>query len=132
MCITYRYNIFLLIAFTEMAEIVSVFGSIITNEGNTTTVLCEAIGYPPPTIIWSSSNEDLSDGVSVSDSVSVPTGYGNVTRVSVYLILTTALREDTGDYICSANNSIGSDDQNVSITIQCKLRICNFHIIIIN
>ena len=97
------------------------FESVIISEGSTTTILCEAIGYPPPTIIWSSSNEDLSDGVSVSDSVSVPTGYGNVTRVSVSLILTTALREDTGDYICSANNSIGDNEQNVSITVQCKL-----------
>ena len=104
-----------------MTEIVTVFESIITNEGNTTTILCEAIGYPPPTIVWSTSNEDLSDGVTVSDSVSVPTGYGNVTRVSVSLILTTALREDTGDYICSANNSIGNDERNVSITVQCKL-----------
>ena len=112
-----------MITFIGVAEIVTVFESVIINEGNTTTILCEAIGYPTPTIVWSSTNENLSDRVtvSVSDSVSVPTGYGNVTRVSVNLILTTALRVDTGDYICSANNSIGDDYKNVSITVQCKL-----------
>ena len=104
-----------------MTEIVTVFESVIINEGDTTTITCEAIGYPPPTVVWSPSNEDYSDRVSVSDSVSVPTGYGNVTRVSVNLTITNASREDTGDYICSANNSIGDDDQNVSITVQCKV-----------
>ena len=59
----------------------------------------------------------------MSDSVSVPTGYGNVTRVSVNLTITNAYREDTGVYTCSANNSIGSDDRNISITIQCKLML---------
>ena len=89
----------------------------IVREGNTTTITCEAFGYPPPTVVW---NRIKSDGVSVSDSVSVPTGYGNVTRVSVNLTITNASREDTGVYTCSANNSIGSDSSNVTITVQCK------------
>ena len=108
-----------------MTEIITVFESVIISEGDTTTITCEAIGYPPPTIVWSTSNENYSDGVSVSDrvsvsdSISVPTGYGNVTRVSVNLTITAASREDTGDYICSANNSIGDDEQNITITVQC-------------
>ena len=103
-----------------VAEVVTVFESVIISEGDTTTITCEAIGYPPPTVIWSRTNGTISDRVSVSDSVSVPTGYGNVTRVSVNLTITNALREDTGDYICSVDNSIGDDEQNVSITVQCK------------
>ena len=93
----------------------------ICREGNTTTITCEAFGYPPPTVVWNRINGILSDRVSVSDSVSVPTGYGNVKRVSINLTLTNASREDTGVYTCSANNSIGSDSSNVSITVQCKL-----------
>ena len=93
----------------------------IVREGNTTTITCEAFGYPPPTVVWNRINGILSDRVSVSDSVSVPTGYGNVTSVSVNLTITNASREDTGVYTCSANNSIGSDSSNVSITVQCKL-----------
>ena len=93
----------------------------IVREGDTTTITCEALGYPPPTIVWNRIDGNLSDRVSVSDSVSVPTGNGNVTRVSVNLTITNAYREDTGVYTCSANNIVGNDNKNVSITVQCKL-----------
>ena len=104
-----------------MADIITVLNSEIVREGNATTITCEAFGYPPPTVVWNRINGILSDRVSVSDSVSVPTRYGNVTRVSVNLTIINASREDTGVYTCSANNSIGSDSSNVSITVQCKL-----------
>ena len=96
------------------------FSDVIVREGNTTTITCEAFGYPPPTVVWNRIIGILSDRASVSDSVSVPTGYGNVTRVSVNLTIANASREDTGVYTCSANKSIGSDGKNISITIQCK------------
>ena len=54
----------------------------------------------------------------MSNSVSVPTGYGNVTRVSVNLTITNGLKEDAGVYVCSVNNSVGSDNRNASITVQ--------------
>ena len=98
----------------------TVFNNLTTQEGNATIVTCEAFGYPPPTVVWNRNNGILSDRVSVSDSVSVPTGYGNVTRVSVNLTITNASREDTGVYTCSVNNSIGSDNKDLSITVQCK------------
>ena len=86
-------------------------------------IACEALGYPPPSVVWSRSNGTLSDRVSVSDSVSVPTGYGNVTRVSVNLTITNASREDTGVYMCSANNSVGNNSKSIIITVQCKFII---------
>ena len=89
-------------------------------ERNNVTITCEALGYPPPTVVWSRTNGTLSDRVSVSDSVSVPTGYRNVTRVSVKLTITNASREDTGVYMCSANNSVGSDNGNASVTVEYK------------
>ena len=104
-----------------MAEIITMFESLVISEESTTEILCEAIGYPPPSITWNRINGILSDRVSVSDSVSVPTGNGNITRVSVNLTITNASREETGVYTCSANNSVGSDDSNASITVQCKL-----------
>ena len=115
---------------TGAAEIITVVESSIVRKGNTATILCKAIGYPPPSITWSRTNETLSDRVSVSDSVSVPTGNGNVTSVNVNLIITAASREDTGVYTCSANNSIGSDNRNVSITVQCKVFVM-LHVVII-
>ena len=99
---------------------VSPLNNTTVREGNTSTITCEALGYPPPTIVWSRTSGTLSDRVSVSDSISVPTGYGNVTRVSVNLTIVNASREDTGVYICSANNSVGSNNRNVNITVQCK------------
>ena len=107
---------------------VGLINDTVVREGNTTTITCEAFGYPPPTVVWNRINGILSDRVSVSDSVSVPTGYGNVTRVAVNLTVTNASREDIGVYTCSANNSIGGDSSNVSITIQCKF-ITIFHFI---
>ena len=89
-------------------------------ERNTITITCEAIGYPPPTVQWDKIDETLSNRVSVSDSINVPTVYGNVTRVSVNLTITNTSREDTGVYKCSANNSVGEDIVNASITVQCK------------
>jgi len=59
----------------------------------------------------------------VSDSVSVPTGNGNITRVNLNLTISSAYREDTGVYTCSAYNSIGNDSRNFSITVQCKFVI---------
>jgi len=114
-----------MLCYTGIATVSPII-NIIVRENNTTTMTCETFGYPPPTIVWSRSNGALSDRVSVSDSVSVLTGNGNVTRVSVNLIITNASREDTGVYTCSANNSIGSDNRNVSITVQCKF-ILNVH-----
>ena len=99
-------------------------------EGNTTTITCEALGYTPPTVVWSRTNGTLSDRVSVSDSVSVPTGYGNITRVSVNLTITNASREDTGVYMCSANNSVGIDTKSTNITVQCEFILIRMYIAI--
>ena len=71
-------------------------------------------------MLWTRFNGNLSDRVSVSGSISAPTGYGNVTRVNVNLTIINASREDTGIYTCSASNSMDSDSRNTSITIQCK------------
>ena len=111
---------------TGIATIIPLSNTIVREE-NTTTITCEALGYPPPTVVWSRTNGILSDRVSVSDNVSVPTGYGNVTRVSVNLTITNASREDTGVYMCSANNSVGSDNKSINITVQCEFIIATIY-----
>ena len=103
---------------------INLFNDTIIIEGNTISITCEVFGYPSPTVVWSKPNGGLSDRVSVSNGFSVPTGYGNVTSVKVNLIITNASRKDTGVYTCSANNSVGSDKNNATITVQCKF-ICN-------
>ena len=106
--------------YTGVAKVTPLNDTIV-REGSITTIMCEALGYPPPTVIWSRTNGTLSDRVSVSDNDIVSTGYGNVTRVGVNLTITSASREDTGVYMCSANNSVGSDSGNASVTVECKL-----------
>ena len=106
--------------YVGVAEIVTMFDSEIVIEGNRTTITCEALGYPPPKVEWNRIDDNLSNRVSVSDNVSVLTGNGNVTRVSVNLTITNAYREDTGVYTCLTNNNIGSDSKNINITVQCE------------
>ena len=93
-------------------------------EGSNGSITCTATGYPVPTIVWqnsdgsSLSNNRLVSGSSVNIS---STGVGNVTSVSVELMVIGAMRVDTGMYRCSANNGIGSDVAvNIKLIIQCK------------
>ena len=108
------------------ATTVSVLNDTMIREGSTITITCEAFGYPPPTVVW---NGALSNRVSVSDDFALLTRYGNVARVSVNFIITNASREDTGVYMCSTNNSVGTDNSKISITVQCKyMHRCGYYI----
>ena len=92
-------------------------------EGSDESITCTATGYPPPTVVWqnndgsSLNNPRLASGREVISS----TGVGNVTSVSVELMVTGAMRVDTGMYTCSATNILSNDtDVNVIVTIKCE------------
>ena len=85
-------------------------------EGNNITITCEATGIPLPTILWAFSGRIL-----MSDSVNTTTVNGDVLRVTERLTIMNVSREYTGMYTCSANNSVGSDNSDITITVQCKL-----------
>ena len=95
-------------------------------EGSNGSITCITTGYPVPTVVWQNS-----DGSSVSsnsrlvsvDPVISSTGVGNVTNVSVELMMIGAMRVDTGMYRCSASNSVSNTTRNINITVQCKLCI---------
>ena len=93
-------------------------------EGSNGSITCTATGYPIPTVVWQNSDgSSLSNNRLVSGSpVNISsTGVGNVTSVSVELMVIGAMRVDTGMYRCSANNSIGRDAAvNINLIIQCK------------
>ena len=97
------------------------------DEGMNITITCESIGIPLPVITWSRNEEALSDGdsVSISDTIMEDDENSNITRVVVDLTIASTSREDTGVYICSASNDIGTDSSNVSIIVQCKLLLFN-------
>ena len=94
-------------------------------EGYNESITCTATGYPVPTVVWQNSDgSSLSNNRLISDSpVISSTGVGNVSSVSVELMVIGAMRVDTGMYRCSVNNSISSTTRNISITVQCKF--CN-------
>ena len=94
-------------------------------ERSDASITCTATGYPVPTVVWQNSDgSSLSNNRLVSGSpVNMPTGIGNVTSVSVELMVIGAMRVDTGMYRCSVNNSVNSATRNINITIQCKHNI---------
>ena len=91
-------------------------------EGNNGSITCTATGYPIPTVVWQNSDgSSLSNNRLVSGSpVISSTGVGNVSSVSVELMVIGAMRVDTGMYRCSANNSLSITTRNINITTQCK------------
>ena len=91
-------------------------------EGNDGSITCTATGYPVPTVVWQNSDgSSLSNNRLISGSpVILSTGIGNVSSVSVELMVVGALRVDTGMYYCSANSSVNRTIRNIIITIQCK------------
>ena len=92
-------------------------------EGSNGSITCTATGYPVPTVVWQNSDgSSLSNNRLVSgDPVISSTGVGNVSSVSVELMVIGAMRVDTGMYRCSANNSVSNTTSNITITVQCKL-----------
>jgi len=97
------------------------------SEGNNGSITCTATGYPVPTVVWQNSDgSSLDNNRLVSgDPVISSTGVGNMTSVSVELMVIGVTRVDTGSvYKCSAHNSISSTTRNVIITVQCKLHNC--------
>ena len=91
--------------------------------GSNGSITCTATGYPIPTVVWQNSDgSSLSNVRLVSGSpVNISsTDVGNVSSVSVELMVIGAMRVDSGMYRCSANNSISSTTRNIMITIQCK------------
>ena len=91
-------------------------------EGSNASIICTATGYPVPTVVWQNSDgSSLSNNRLVSGSpVISSTGVGNISNVSVELMVIGAMRVDTGMYRCLANNSESRDTTNVNITVLCK------------
>ena len=87
-------------------------------EGNNVTFRCVGVGHPPPLVQWRKLNGSLSDRVS-STNMSISTNKGNVTRITVDLILTRVSREDTGLYECSVHNLLNNITRNISLIVQC-------------
>ena len=92
-------------------------------EGSNGSITCTATGYPVPTVVWQNSDgSSLSNNRLISGSpVNISSaGVGNVSSVSVELMVIGAMRADSGMYRCSANNSVNNTTRNITITVLCK------------
>ena len=87
-------------------------------EEENVTLRCVGVGHPPPLVRWRKLNGSLSDRASITN-MSMSTNEGNITRVTVDLILTSVSREDTGDYECLASNILNNTTRNISLIVQC-------------
>jgi len=99
--------------------------------GSNRSITCTATGYPVPTVVWQNSDGSSlnSNNILVSgDPVISFTGVGNVTSVSVELMVIGAMRVDTGMYRCSASNSVSNTTRNINITAQCKLQLMSIQL----
>ena len=83
------------------------------------TITCEATGYPIPVIVWLNNGSEVNESRLVTDTP-VATGVGNLFSMSVSMIVR---RGDDGVYTCVANNTLGSDNSSVKITVQCKCKV---------
>ena len=106
--------------FSDAAEILEPPGgeTKYIKEGENITFRCIGVGHPPPLVQWRKLNGTLSDRVSIVN-MSMSTNEGNVTRVTVDLILTELYREDTGVYECSASNPLNVVTRNITLITQC-------------
>ena len=120
------------IIFTDAAEILEPLVDITEHieEGKNVTLRCIGVGHPPPLVQWRKLNGSLSDGAS-STNMSMSTNKGNITRVTVDLILTGVSREDTGDYECLAKNLLSNVTRKIFVIVQCMQFFYNYILLLI-
>ena len=87
-------------------------------EGNNITFRCVGEGFPPPLVVWRRVNGLLSDRTSTTN-MTVSTGIGNETRVTVDLIFTGLHRDDTASYECSVSNLLNAVTRSVTLVVRC-------------
>ena len=87
-------------------------------EGKNITLRCIGVGHPPPLVQWSKLNGILSN-TTLSTKMSTLTNEGNISRVTLDLLLTGVSREDTGIYACSASNLLNNVTRRVTLVVQC-------------
>ena len=73
------------------------------NEQDPIDLKCEAAGYPAPTVTWTK------DGAPVQSAV------------AGVIYIRRSTRDDSGAYVCKADNNVGQADQiRVFVTVNCK------------
>jgi hypothetical protein len=87
------------------------------NESQTLVLPCNATGYPTLTVNWYKSNGSLPEGRYVYNSQML-----NISRVKY---------EDRGEYVCTANNTVGTAVNKTTVIVQGFYSLLCFNIFII-
>ena len=112
---------------TDVVEIIDPLEDLTASieESKNITLKCIGVGHPPPIVQWSKVNGSLND-TALSTRMYMSTNEGNVTRVTVDLLLTRVSREDTGMYVCSARNLLNNVTREVTLIVQCMCLIYSY------
>ncbi|XP_042355324.1 neural cell adhesion molecule 1a isoform X4 [Plectropomus leopardus] len=78
------------------------------------TLTCEASGDPTPTISWSFANRVFTEGEQSLDRNIVVRSHARVSSLTLKNVLFTY----AGQYLCSASNSIGQDEQHIYLEVR--------------
>ena len=71
-------------------------------EGGSVSLKCNASGYPEPTVTWTKLG---------ADEFIISSQWLNFTNIS---------KQETGEYICNANNTCEKPSSLTTIDVQCK------------
>ena len=82
------------------------------------TLNCTVRGFPLPSLVWKKDNVNLIG--SEEDGITEEKDEG-IIQVSTSLTINEAKREDTGVYICKANNTVASTSKSANLTVLGKL-----------
>ncbi|XP_034406754.1 neural cell adhesion molecule 1a [Cyclopterus lumpus] len=78
------------------------------------TLTCEALGDPTPTISWSFQNRVFTEGEQSLDRNIVVRSHARVSSLTLKNVLFTY----AGQYLCTASNSIGQDNQHMHLEVR--------------
>ena len=84
------------------------------------SITCTATGYPAPRVFWQGtlSHGGFNSIIKYAYGDPMPTGDGNVTSVSVTLMMMRPIKNDTGIYRCKATNQLRTTI--LTINVLCK------------
>ena len=86
--------------------------------GQNASAVCKATGDPEPSIYWVKVSGGTGDRVSPLQTLEFSNATLSASNSSGDVINIT--KSDYGVYLCYANNSYGTDSQNVTFNVQCR------------
>ena len=81
-------------------------------------ITCIATGYPVPDVVWLTNSGSKVDKSRLMTAPVMTSDFHNQFVVSVSMIVR---RNDSGIYICVANNSVGNNTSAINISVNCKI-----------